>query len=77
MWSQQLNNLAASIEESLSVKSRPAPDLAFVAQRLRAAAEGVGHLESCSVAEHARVVCAEIRQQAYGENVVAFGGRES
>jgi hypothetical protein len=76
MWSQQLNNLAASIEDALKVKSAPMPDMRHLAQRLRAAAEGVGHLESCTVADYARVVGAEIREGRYGDNVVGLSRAE-
>lgn len=79
MWAKELSNLADAIDESGRVKSGRQIEPAMISARLRVIAEGVELLEAARIADHARVVPADVRRRVFGENVIALaqemGGR--
>ncbi len=76
MLATEIANLAKALEEAQRVPSLPALDLGQFAARLRAIAEGVGHLEAITVPSSARVIPVQFPRDRAG-NIVAFpaGGR--
>jgi len=64
MLSNELNNLAAQIEDAERLKSGKPVDPSFIAKKLRILAIGVGALELVKVGDSARLIPAECRHQA-------------